>query len=167
LSADEGGAKFLLNVGSYKSHTALTSQKTPLFIVTAVKNSNLIQNPVFISLQLFGPKRDEVTGGWRKLHNEELHNLYSSLNIFLLTTWRKMRWVGHVARMGRKGNVYRLFVRRPEGKRPLGRSRHRWTDNVKKYIRDIGWGSMDWIGLAQDRYRWRALVNAVMNLRVP
>jgi hypothetical protein len=83
--------------------------------------------------KIFGPKRDEVTGGWRKLHNEELHNLYSS----------------------------------PEGKRPLGRPRCRWVDNIKMDLREIGWDGVDWIELAQERDQWRALVNTVMNLRVP
>jgi hypothetical protein len=79
----------------------------------------------------------------------------------------KMRWAGHVARMGEKRNVYRLLVRKPEGKRPLGRSRHSWIDNIKMNLLEIGLSVVDWIGLAQDRYRWRALVNSVMNLRVP
>jgi hypothetical protein len=78
-----------------------------------------------------------------------------------------MRWAGHVARIGEKINAYRLLVGKPEGKKPLGRPRHRWVDNIKMDLLDIGWDSVDWIGLAQDRNKWRALVNAVMNLRVP
>jgi hypothetical protein len=78
-----------------------------------------------------------------------------------------MRWAGHVARKGEKRNVYRLFVGKTEGKRPLGRSRRRWMDNIKMDLLEIGLSVVGWIGLAQDRYRWRALVNAVMNLRVP
>jgi hypothetical protein len=116
---------------------------------------------------LFGPKRDGVTGGWRKLHNEELHNLYSSPGIIRIIKSRRMRWVGHVAQMGEKRNVCRLLVGKPEGKRPLGRPRHRWIDNNKMEILEICLSVVDWIGLAQDRYRWRALVNAVMNLLVP
>jgi hypothetical protein len=116
---------------------------------------------------IFGPKRDGVTGGWRKLHNEELHNLYSSPNIIRIIKWRRMRWAGHVARMGEKRNVYRLLVGKAEGKRPLGRTRRRWIDNIKMDLLEIGVSIVDWIGLAQDRYRWRALVNSVMNLRVP
>jgi hypothetical protein len=77
--------------------------------------------------RIFGPKRDEVTGGWRKLHNEELHNLYSSPSIFRMIKSRRMRWAGHVARMGRSGN--------PEGKRPLGRLRRRWVDTIKMDFR--------------------------------
>jgi hypothetical protein len=117
--------------------------------------------------RIFGPKRDGVTGGWRQLHNEELHNFYSSLSIIRIIKSRRMRWAGHVARMGEKRNVYRLMVGKPEGKRPLGRPRCRWIDNIKMVILEIGLNVVDWIGLAQDRYRWRALVNSVMNLRVP
>jgi hypothetical protein len=117
--------------------------------------------------RMFGPKRDGVMGGWRKLHNEELHNLYSSPSIIRIIKSRSVRWAGHVARMGEKRNVYRLLVGKPEGKRPLGRPRCRWIDNIKVDFLDIGLNVVDWIGLAQDRYRWRALVNSVMNLRVP
>jgi hypothetical protein len=117
--------------------------------------------------RIFGPKRDGVTGGWRKLHNRELHNLYSSPSIIRIMMWRRMRWAGHVARMGEKRNIYRLLVGKPEGKKQLGRPRRRWIDNIKMDILVIGFSVVDWIGLAQDRYRWRALVNAVMNLGVP
>jgi hypothetical protein len=117
--------------------------------------------------RIFGPKRDGVTGGWRKLHNEELHNLYSSPSIIRLIKSRRMRWAGHVTRMGEKRNVFRLLVGKSEGKRPLGRMRRRWIDNIKMDLLEIGVNVVDWIGLAQDRYRWIALVNSVMNLRVP
>jgi hypothetical protein len=117
--------------------------------------------------RIFGPKRDGVTGGWRKLYNEELHNLYTSPGIIRIIKSRRMRWAGHVARMGENRNVYRLLVGKPEGKRPLGRSRRRWMDNIKMDLLEIGLSVVDLIGLAQDRYRWRALVNSVMNLRVP
>jgi hypothetical protein len=79
---------------------------------------------------------------------------------------KSKRWVGHVARMGKKRNVYRLLVGKPEGKRPLGRPRRRWVDNIKTDLLEIAWGDVDWIGLAQDRDKWRALVNVVMNLQV-
>jgi hypothetical protein len=108
-----------------------------------------------------------MTGGWRKLHNEELHNLYSSPSIIRIIRSRRMKWAGHVARMGQKRNVWRLLVGKQEGKRPLGRSRRKWTDNIKMDLLEIGLSVVHWIGLAQDRYRWRAPVNAVMNLRVP
>jgi hypothetical protein len=114
--------------------------------------------------RIFGPKRDGVTGGWRKLHNEELHNLYFSPSIIRIIRIRIMRWAGYVARIGEKMNVYRLLVGKPEGKRQLGRPRRRWTDNIKL---EIGMNVLGWIGLAQDRYRLRALVSSVMNLRVP
>jgi hypothetical protein len=93
---------------------------------------------------IFGPKRDEVTGGWRKLHNEELHNLYSSPSIIRMIKSRRMRWAGHVARMGEKRTAYRILVGKPEGKRPLGRPRRRWVDNIKMDLRDrMGWWGLD------------------------
>jgi hypothetical protein len=79
---------------------------------------------------------------------------------------QRIRWAGHVARMEKK-NAYRLLVGKPEGKRPLGRPRRRWVDNIRTDLGEVGWGDVDWIGLAQDRNRWRALVNSVLNLRVP
>jgi hypothetical protein len=106
-------------------------------------------------------------GGWRKLLNEELHNLYSSPSIIRIVKPRRMRWVGHVARMGEKWNVYRLLVGKPAGKTPLGRPRRRWMVNIKMDLLERGLNVVNWIGLAQDRYRWRALVNSVMNVWVP
>jgi hypothetical protein len=116
--------------------------------------------------RVFGPQRDEVTGEWRKLHNEELRDLYSSPSIIRIIKSRRMRWTGHVARMREKKNAYRLLVGKPEGKRPLGRPRRRWN-NIRMDLGEVGWGDVDWIGLAQDRNRWRALMNSVLNLRVP
>jgi hypothetical protein len=116
---------------------------------------------------IFGPKSDTVTGGWRKLHNEELQNLYSSPRTIRIIKSRKMWWAGHVARMGEERNVYRLLVGKPEGKRPLGRPRRRLMKNIKMDLIEIGMNVVDWIGLAQDRYKWRALVNSIMKLRVP
>jgi hypothetical protein len=116
--------------------------------------------------RIFGPKRDEVMGEWSKLHNEELHDLYSSPSIIRIIKTRRMRLAGHVARMGEKRNAYRLLVGKPEGKRPLGRPRRRWVHNIRIDLGEAGWGDVDWIGLAQDRNRCRALVNSVLNLRV-
>jgi hypothetical protein len=122
---------------------------------------------VFENRMLRRLKRDEVTGEWRKLHNEELHDLYSSPSIIRVVKSRKMRWAGHVARMGEVRNAYRLLMGKSEGRRPLGRPRRRWLDNIRMDLVKVGWGDVDWIGLAQDRDRWRALVNSVLNLRVP
>jgi hypothetical protein len=97
--------------------------------------------------RIFGPKRDEVSGEWRKLHNEELCDLYSSPSIIRMIKSRRMRWAGHVARMG---EAYRLLVGKPEGKRPLGRRRCRWVD-IRKGLGEVGWGNVDWIGLALTR----------------
>ena len=116
--------------------------------------------------RVFGPKRDEVTGEWRKLHNEELRDLYSLPNIVWVVKSRRMRWAGHVAHMGEGRGVHRVLVGKPEGKRPLGRPRRRWEDTIKMDLREVGRGG-DLMELAQDRDRWRALVNTVMNLRVP
>jgi hypothetical protein len=117
--------------------------------------------------RIFGPKRDEVTGEWRKLHNEELRDLYSSPSIIRMIKLRSMRWAARVARIGEERNAYRLLVGKPEGKRPLGRPRRRWVDNIRMDLGEVVWGGVDWIGLAQDRNRWRAVVNSVLNLRVP
>jgi hypothetical protein len=117
--------------------------------------------------RIFGPKKDKVTGEWRKLLNEELHDLYSSSNIIRIMKSRRMRWVEYVARMGDKRNTYMLLMEKPEGRRPLGRKSRRWLDNIRMDHEEVEWGDVDWIGLAQDRNRWKALVNAVLNLRVP
>ena len=115
---------------------------------------------------IFGPKRDKVTWEWRELHNEELNDLYCSPNIIRVSKSR-MRWVGQVARMVDSRGVFRVLVGKPEGKRPLGRPRRRWEDNIEMDRQEVGCGGMDWIDLAQDRERCRAVVNAVMNFRVP
>jgi len=117
--------------------------------------------------RIFGPRRDEVTGKWRRLHNEELNDLYCSPNILRVIKWRRMRWVGHVRRMGEDRWVYRVLVGKPEGKRPVGRPGRRCVDNIRMDLQEVGCGYMDLIGLTQDRDRWRTLVSAVMNLRVP
>jgi len=117
--------------------------------------------------RIFGPRRDEVTGEWRRLHKEELNGLYSSPNIVRVIKSIRMRWAGHVARMGEERKVYRVLVGKPEGRRPLGRHRRRWADNIRMDLLEVRCGYMDWIGLAQDRESWRTLVSAVMNLRIP
>jgi hypothetical protein len=115
---------------------------------------------------VFGPKRDQVTGEWRKLHNEEINGLYSLPNIVRVVKSRRMRWAGHVARMGEGTGVHRVLAGKPEGKRSLGRPRHRWEDNIKVDL-EVGGGCGDWMEWAQDRDRWRALLSTVMNFRVP
>jgi len=117
--------------------------------------------------RIFGPERDEVAGEWRKLHNEELNDLYSSPNIVRVIKSRRMRWARHVARMRKRRGVYRVLMGKPEGKIPLGRPRHRWEDNIKMDVLEVGCGGMDFFELAQDRGRWQAFVIAVMNLLAP
>jgi hypothetical protein len=107
-----------------------------------------------------------VTGEWRKFHNEELHNLYSLPDIIRQVKSRRMRWMGHVARMGQEREVCKVLVGKPEGKRPLGRPRRRWEDGIRMDLREIGLGDVYWIRLAQGRDRWQSVVSAVMNLRV-
>jgi hypothetical protein len=116
--------------------------------------------------KLFGPKNDEVTREWRKLHNEELYNTYSSPYIVWVITSNRMRWAGHVARMGENRVVYMDLVGRLKRKKPLGRTRCRWEDNIKMDLQEEGCGVVDWIELAQNRDRWRALLNVLMKLRV-
>jgi len=108
--------------------------------------------------RIFGPKRDEVTGEWRKLHNEELNDLYCPPDIVRVMKSRRMRWVEHVARMGEWRGVYRVLVGKPEGKRSLERPRRRWEDNIKMNLQEVGCGGMDWIQLAHYRDRWRAML---------
>jgi hypothetical protein len=111
--------------------------------------------------RIFGPMKDEVTGEWRKLHNEELRDLYSSPSIARMVKSRRMGWAGHVARMGEKSNTYMLMVR----KIPLGRPRRKWMDNIRVDLGEVGWGDVDWIGLARGMDRWGAVVNEVVNFR--
>jgi hypothetical protein len=113
-----------------------------------------------------GPKREEDRS-WKKLHNDELHHLYSSLNLVRVMKSKRMRWAGHVACMWEGRGVYRFLVGRPKGKRPLGRPRHRWEDNIKMDLRDIGIDGVNWIQLALDRVQWWAFMNMVMNHWVP
>jgi hypothetical protein len=109
-----------------------------------------------------GPKKDELTGEWRKLHNEELRDLYSLPSIIRIIKARRMRWAGHIARMGRRGTRISCWW---ESQRE--RPRRRCVDDIRMDLMEVGWGDLDRIGLAQDRDRWRALVNSVLNLRVP
>jgi hypothetical protein len=118
------------------------------------------------TLRLFGPKREE-DGTWRKLHHYELHVLYSSPNIVTMIKWRMMRRAGHVAHVREGRGVYRVLVGSPEGKRPLGRPRRRWEDNIKTDLMEIEGSGANWIRPAQDRVQWRAFVNTVVNLRAP
>jgi hypothetical protein len=125
--------------------------------------------------RIFGPKRDEVIGGWRKLRNEKLYNFYSLPSIIRMIRSRRMRWAEHAARMRRRKkkkkrrrrNEYRILVGNPEGRRRLRRPGRRWEDNIRLDLRERGWGGVDWIDQAQDRDQWMALVNTVMSLRVP
>jgi hypothetical protein len=115
--------------------------------------------------RIFGPKRDKVTRGWRKLYNEKLNELYSSPSIVWVIKSTRMRWAEHVVHIVERIGMYRVLVGKPEVKRPLGRDRHRWENNIKMNLQEVE--VMDWIKLAQDRYRWQTLVKAVMNLWNP
>ena len=117
---------------------------------------------------MFGLMRDEVTGEWRKLlvHSEDRNDLYSSPNIRVMKS-RRMRWAVHAARMVERRGIYRDLVGKPKGKRPHGRPRCRWEDNIKMDLQEVGCEDTEWIYMAQDRDRWQAIVNAVMNLQVP
>jgi hypothetical protein len=121
------------------------------------------ENRVLMTLE---PKREE-DGSWRKLHNDELHSLYSSPNIVRVIKSRWMRWAGHVALMEEGRSVYRVLGGRPDGKGPLGRPRRRRENNIKMYLTETGIDGANWVRLAQDRVQWRAFVSTVMNLRVP
>lgn len=117
--------------------------------------------------KIYGPKRDEMTGEWRRLHNEELHGLYDSPDVVKIMKSKRLRWAGHVARMREKRRLYSILVGRPDGKRPLGRPRRRWEDNIRRDLREVGVRDENWLDTAQDRIQWRTFVTAAMNLRVP
>jgi hypothetical protein len=117
--------------------------------------------------RVFGTKRDEVTGEWRKLYNEELNELYSLPHIVRVVKSRRMRWAGHMARMVEEREVHRVLVVKPEGKRPVGRPRRRWEYDIKIDVQEVGGGRGDWTELAQDRDGWQALVSTVKNFRFP
>jgi hypothetical protein len=161
---------FLVNILTVALSSPWSTFLFPIFIKNFL-NSCKRQNS-FPALQqqcrpVFGPKRDEVTGEWRKLHNEELNDLYSLPNIVRVVKSRRMVWAGHVARMGEERGVHRVLVGKPEGKRPLGRPRRRWEDNIKMDVQEVGGVRGDWMELAQDRNKWRALVSTLKKLRVP
>jgi len=117
--------------------------------------------------RIFVPRREEVTGEWRRLHNEDLNHLYSSPNIVRVIKSRRMKWAGHVALMCEVRRLYSFLVGKTEGRIPLGRPSRRLVDNIRMDLQEVRCVYMDWIGLAQDRDSWRKLVSAVMNLRVP
>ena len=117
--------------------------------------------------RIFGPRRDEVTGEFRRLHSKELSDLYSSPNIVRVIKSRRMRWAGHVSGMGEEREAYRVLMGKPEGKRPFGIPRRRCVDNICVDLQEVGCECVDWIGLAQGRDSWRTLLSAVMNLLVP
>ena len=117
--------------------------------------------------KIFGAKRDEITGEWRKLHNAELDALYSSPNIIRNPKSRRLRWAEHVARIVQFRNACRVLVGKPEGKRPLGRPKRRWKDDIKRDLREIGCDPGDWITVTEDKNQWKSYVRAVINLRVP
>jgi hypothetical protein len=117
--------------------------------------------------RIFEPKRDEVKKEWRKLHNKELNELYSAPNNFRVIKIQKNAMGGACSAYGERRGVYRVLVGKSEGKRPLGRLRRRWENNIKMDLQEVGCGGTDWMELAQDKYRWRALVTAVMNFRAP
>jgi len=140
----------------------LNGCETWLLTLRKERRLRLLENRVL--RRIFGPKREEVTMEWKKLLKEELNDLCSSLNIDRVIKSRRMGWARHVARTVERRGVYRVLVSKPEGKRPLGRPRRRWEDNIKMDLQEVVCGFMDWIELAQDRNSWRALMNAVMNL---
>jgi len=116
--------------------------------------------------KIFGPKRDEETGEWRRLHNTELKDLYGKPDIIRTIKSRRLRWAGHVARMGDERGVRKILEGKPEGKRPVGRSRMKWENNINHDLREVDYRGEDWKTLAQDRDVWRAYVRTAMNLRV-
>ena len=117
--------------------------------------------------RIFGPNSDKGTVEWRKIHNEELNEMCSSLSIVQVIKLRRMRWAGHVACMGESGGVYKVLVGKPGGKRPLGRPRLRWEDNIKMDLQEVECEGMNWISVAQEWDRWQTFVNVLMNIQVP
>ena len=139
----------------------------PTTLLTLREERKLRVSENMVLRRISGPRRDEVTGECRRLHNEELNNLYPSTNIVRVIKSRRMRWAEYVARMGEERGAYRVLVGKPEGRRPVGRPTRRWVDNIRMDLQEVGCGYVDWIGLAQNRDRLRTLVSVVMNFRVP
>ena len=164
LRTESGGTSFVLIL--------LASCMTYTIAVFTVKNSwwwteELSETYRFLFQNKFEKLVHLFPEEWRRLRNEELNDLYSSPNIVRVIKSRRMRWAGHMARMGEESGAYRVLVGKPEGKRPMGKPRRRWVDNIRMDLQEVGCGYVDWIGLAQDRDRWRTLVSAVMNLLFP
>jgi hypothetical protein len=116
--------------------------------------------------RLIGPKREEVAGGWRRLRNEELHNLYTSPNIVRVIKSERVRWVGHGVRIGEMRNAYNILVGKPKQKKPPGTPKRRCGEHIRSYLKEIGWEVVDWIHLSRDRDSWWVLQNTVMYLRL-
>jgi hypothetical protein len=146
-------------------HIVLYGCETWLLILREERRLRIFKNRVL--RRISGRKRDTVTGEWRKLHIDELNDLYFSPNIFRVIKSKRIRWTGHVARMGDRRGTYGVLVVKSEGKRPLRRSRHGWENNIKIDVQEVGCEGMDWIDLSKDRDRWWSLVNVIMNLRFP
>ena len=123
------------------------------FLLIHHLNYTLNATYLLVLRRIFGPRRDEVTGEWKRLHNEELNDLYCSRNIMRVIKSRRMRWAGRVAHMGEERGAYRVLVGKQKGKRPLGRPRRKWVDNIRMDLQEVGCGYGDWIGLVQDRDR--------------
>ena len=165
---------FLLNFSSARNETYLSCTLLKIVLygcetwsLTLSEEHRLRVFENRVLRRIFGPKRDGITGEWRKLHNEELNDLCSSPNIVRVKKSRRMGWAGHVARMEEGRGVHKVLVGKTEGKRPFGRPRRRWENNIKMDLEEVGRCCGDWTELAEDRDRWRALVSTVMNFRVP
>jgi len=146
-------------------HVVLHGFETWSFKLRKERRLRVFQNRLL--RRIFGPKRDEETREWRKLQNEEPNDLYCSPSTVQVIKSRRMRWAGHVAHMGEKKGIYRVLMGEPGEKRPLGRPRRRWENNIKMKLQEVGCEGTGWIDVGQDRKRWRALVNAVWNPLVP
>ena len=158
------------NQRQYKSNGRCPSYRFSLRrldrVANVVQQKNSLHLLIWILRRVFAPKKDE-NAEYRRLYNDEFHNLYSSPNIFRAINSRRLRWVGHIARMEEGRSAFKILKAKPTGKRPLGRPRRRWEDNIRMDLEEIGINAGNWVDSAQDRDYWRALVNAALNLRVP